>query len=627
MAWDAPPYSAFDTCPGGVTIAAPRSVVLAPSADPVLALALTANARRVLEARYLRRGPDGRTCETPEELVERVARAVAQAELLLGSARQAAAREAEFRALLASLDFLPNSPTLMNAGTPLGQLSACFVLPVGDSMESIFEAVKQMALVQRTGGGTGFSFSDLRPTGDRISSTGGEASGPVSFLKIFDAATEHIKQGGRRRGANMGVLRVDHPDILEFVRAKAGGATLRNFNLSVGVNDEFMRAAEEGQAYHLIHPRTRQAVGCRSAADVFEAIATAAWQTGDPGLVFLDAIHRANPTPEAGRIEAMNPCGEVPLLPYEACTLGSINLAHMVHHGAGPASVDWRRLRETTRIAARFLDDVIEINRYPIPQIEEASRATRKIGLGVMGFAEMLIRLGISYDSDEAVAMADHVMGCIAEAALESSAELAEERGVFPLWPRSVPAAHSQRLRNAARTAIAPTGTIGILAGTSAGIEPLFALAYRRRHVLGEETLEEITPLLGAQLRERGLDERRVVSDVVARGQLAGVPGVPGDLERLFVTALQIPWERHLAIQAAFQRHVDNAVSKTVNLPADATPDTVAGVYRRAWELGLKGVTIYRYGSRTTQVLELGAGAEPYHYDHAAKCDPMECRI
>jgi ribonucleoside-diphosphate reductase alpha chain len=596
-----------------------------PSVSP--APSLTANARRVLDARYLRRDSERRICETPEELFRRVARAVANAELLFGSARLAALWEGEFEGLLASLDFLPNSPTLMNAGTLLGQLSACFVLPVGDSMESIFEALKQMALVQRTGGGTGFSFSRLRPAGDLVASTGGEASGPVSFMRIFDCGTEHIRQGGRRRGANMGILAVDHPDVLDFVRAKARGADLRNFNLSVGVTDEFMRAVDEGHPFTLTHPRTGRPVSTVSAREIFDAIVAAAWESGDPGLLFLDAINRANPTPALGRIEATNPCGEIPLLPYEACTLGSINLAHMVSSAGPHPALNWDRLRETTRKAVRFLDDAVEVNRYPLAEIDQASRGTRKLGLGVMGFAETLIRLGISYASVEAVAMAEHIMARIAEAARDASEALAQERGVFPCWSQSTLASRGERLRNATLTAIAPTGTIGILAGTTAGIEPLFALAYRRSHVLGEQVLEEISPLLGSHLRQRGLDERRVVAEVIARGTLEGVPGVPGDIRNLFVTALQIPWEHHLQIQAAFQRHVDNAVSKTVNLPQDSSAETVANVYRRAWELGLKGITIYRYGSRTTQVLELGAGAESYHYDHAVKCDPMECRL
>jgi ribonucleoside-diphosphate reductase alpha chain len=449
----------------------------------------------------------------------------------------------------------------------------------------------------------------------------------VSFLRIFDCATEHIKQGGRRRGANMGVLRVDHPDILEFIRAKADGRALRNFNLSVAVTDQFMRAAERGESYVLVHPRTGKVAGSAAAREVFEGISKAAWETGDPGLLFSDAIDRGNPTPLLGPLEATNPCGEIPLLAYEACTLGSINLAHMVRCDGRDGCIDWERLRETVRKGIRFLDDVVEVNRYPLPEIERVSRGNRKIGLGVMGFAEMLIMLGISYDSDEAVAMADQVMACIAEEARRESERLAAERGVFRHWSQSVYANHGPRLRNATRTAIAPTGTIGILAGTSAGIEPVFALAYRRTQVLGGQVLEEVNSLLGKQLQARGLDQRDILSAVVARGTLEGVPGVPEDIQRLFVTALQIPPERHLQVQAAFQRHVDNAVSKTVNIPQDAGPEAIAQVYRRAWQLGLKGITVYRYGSKSSQVLQLGVADEAYHYDHSAKCDPAECRL
>jgi ribonucleoside-diphosphate reductase alpha chain len=588
-------------------------------------LALSANARRVLEARYLRRDSQRRICETPEALFERVARAVAQAELFLGDARQAALWEERFHALLVSLDFLPNSPTLMNAGTTLGQLSACFVLPVGDSMESIFEALKQMALVQRTGGGTGFSFSSLRPAGDLVASTGGEASGPVSFMRIFDCATEHIKQGGRRRGANMGVLRVDHPDILDFIRAKAGGQ-LRNFNLSVAVTDEFMRRVDQDERYGLIHPGTGRTTATVPAREIFQAIASAAWETGDPGMIFLDSIDRHNPTPGLGRLEATNPCGEIPLLPWEACTLGSINLAHMLA-GHRPSTIDWPRLARTTRLAVRFLDDVVEVNRYPLPEIDRVSRGNRKIGLGVMGFADLLVRLGISYASEAAVQTADRVMGFIAQEARDASLELATQRGVFPNWSESVFAPADIRLRNATRTAIAPTGTIGIVADTSAGIEPLFALAYRRRHTLGGEPLQEINPVLRGLLLERDLDPDRVLSQVVETGSLEKVPGLPEDLRRLMVTALEISPECHLGMQAAFQRHVDNAVSKTVNLRHDASIEDVAGVYRQAWQLGLKGITVYRYASKAAQVLELGAGDEAFHYDHATKCDPLECRI
>ena len=588
---------------------------------------LSNNAIRVLEARYLRRDAQRQIVESPEELFERVARAVAQAESLPGYAGELARWHEEFHRLLVSLDFLPNSPCLMNAGTALGQLSACFVLPVPDTMEGIFEAIKEMAIIQQSGGGTGFSFSHLRPRGDVVSSTGGEASGPVSFMKIFDAATDNIKQGGKRRGANMGILRVDHPDILEFVTAKLDERTLQNFNLSVAVTDAFMERVRGGDTYDVIHPRTGQRVGQRSAREVFNSITDAAWRMGDPGLIYLDAINRANPTPELGPIEATNPCGEIPLLPHEACNLGSINLAHMLAQREGACEIDWEKLRANTRAAVRFLDDVIDVNNYPIPEIEHMARGNRKIGLGVMGFAEMLIRLGISYDSNQAIAVAGRVMEFINNEALVASQQLAEERGVFPFWKESIHASRGLRLRNATRTAIAPTGTIGIIAGTSASIEPLFALAYRRSHVLGAETLYEINPLLVEFAEHRGLDVHRMVEKVRETGSLAAVPGVPEDLRRLFVTALEIPAERHLQIQAAFQQQVDNSVSKTINLPHDAKPEDIGRVYLRAWQLGLKGITIYRYGSKSSQVLALGINEEAHHFDHASRCDPDECRI
>lgn len=590
-------------------------------------LELTENARRVLEARYLRRDVERRIIETPEQLLERVARAVAYAELLLGSAAQAARWEEEFHGLLARLEFLPNTPTLMNAGTLLGQLSACFVLPVGDSMEEIFEALKQMALVQRTGGGTGFSFSRLRPRGATLVSTGGTTPGPIAFMKVFDCATENVKLGGRRRGANMGILRADHPDILEFVTAKLGGRALRNFNISVGATDAFMEAALRGRSYELIDPRTGAAAGTLDAGEVFERIVDAAWRTGDPGLVFLDAINRANPTPHVGAIEATNPCGEIPLLPYESCNLGSINLARMVRERDGRAELDREKLRATVRVAVRFLDDVIEVGRFPVPQIEAITRANRKIGLGVMGFADLLIRLGISYDSDDAVRVADEVMGLIAGEARDASAALAAERGVFPNWKGSVHEREGRPLRNATQTAIAPTGTISIIAGASASIEPLFALAYRRSHVLEEETLHEINPLFLRALEDLGLDAGELVPAVLETGNLRDAPGVPAELKRIFVTALEIPPDRHLDVQTAFQRHVDNSVSKTVNLPERATPDDIARIYRRAWEAGLKGITIYRYGSKGAQVLEIGRGERTVQYDHGTRCDPTESRV
>jgi len=586
---------------------------------------LTQNARRVLESRYLRRGDDRRIVETPEELFGRVAKAVAQAELSWGGEHDVDAWEARFRTLLTALDFLPNSPTLMNAGTALGQLSACFVLPVHDSLESIFEAVKRMALVQRTGGGTGFSFSELRPRNDVVRSTGGVASGPVSFMRIFDCATENVKQGGRRRGANLGVLRVDHPDILEFVRAKLEEGSLENFNISVGVTDAFFAAVRDDRTYELIHPRTHAATAKVRAREVFDAIIDAAWRSGDPGLLFLDRIARANPVPHLGRIESANPCGEVPLLPNESCNLGSINLSHLWREA--DADIDWSDLDEIVRVAVRFLDDVIEVNRYPFEEIDRATRTTRKIGLGVMGFAEILIRLEIPYDSPEAVALAEKLMCSIAESALSASRELAEQRGEFPGWKGSTYEAKGLKLRNATRTAIAPTGTIGILAGTSASIEPLFALAYRHRHVLEGETLVEINPVARDYLERLGYETGRVQQAVLETGGLTGLKELPDAVKHVLATALEIPPDRHLEIQSAFQRHVDNSVSKTVNLPERASREDVARIYRRAWGLGLKGITVYRFGSKATQVIELGVEEPIDVYEAGAQCDPHECRL
>ena len=588
---------------------------------------LSANARRVLDARYLRRDAAGRLVETPEELFWRVARAVAQAEATLGSELAAEKWSRVFHDLLTALDFLPNSPALMNAGAPLGQLAACFVLPIDDTMESIFDALRAMALVQRTGGGTGFSLSRLRPRGDPLESTGGQASGPVSFMRIFDSATENIKQGGRRRGANMAVLRVDHPDIVEFVDAKLDGQSFRNFNLSVGVTDRFMQAAETDARYELIHPGTARATASVSARQVFDRLAEAAWRSGDPGVVFLDEMNRRNPTPGLGSFETTNPCGEVPLLPYESCVLGSINMAHMVRETGPAPDVDWERLRHAVHVGVRFLDDMIEVNREPLPAVGEITRANRKIGLGVMGFAEALIRLGVSYASEEAIVWADRLMVFIAGEAHQASRALAAERGVFPNWSRSVHAARGDRLRNASLLSIAPTGTLSLIAGTTGGIEPLFALAYRRAHSLGGEPLAEINPVVLRLLRQHRPDGERLRDEILSRGRLRDVPGVPDDVRRRFVTATELPPRQHLALQHAFQRHVDNAVSKTINLPDDATVADVADTYRQAWRLGLKGVTIYRCGSKDSQVLTLGAGEDLAARELYAKCDPGACRL
>lgn len=588
---------------------------------------LSPNALKVLQARYLRRDAStGQLLETPTDLFRRVAHAVARAEARYSDPVAAGDWEEKFFEAMTRFDFLPNSPCLMNAGTPLGQLSACFVLPVEDSMEEIFDSLKLMALIQQSGGGVGFSFSRLRPKGAPVRSTGGTASGPVSFMRIFDCATENIKQGGKRRGANMGVLLVDHPDIEEFIDAKRDAQSFCNFNLSVGVTDSFMEAAVADRPWALRQPRTGARVRTVSAAQLFDRIATAAWETGDPGLLFLDAVNRANPTPEVGLIEATNPCGEVGLLPYESCNLASINLSHMVRQDGDGYAIDWEKLSETARLGIRFLDDVVEVGRWPALQIESVSRANRKVGLGVMGFAEMLILLGIPYASDRAVTVADEVMRRLNGEARAASEALAHERGVFPNWERSIYCRQGLRLRNATRTSIAPTGTLSILAGTSAGIEPLFALAYRR-HALENQTLAELNPLFLRYSRERGFFSDQLMKDLMVHGSLAELQGVPQEAQELFRTALEIAPDGHLRIQAAFQQHTDNAVSKTINLPQSATAADIAAIYRRGWELGLKGITIYRYGSKGEQVLELGVGQTPEEREHFARCDPHACKL
>lgn len=583
----------------------------------------------MLEARYLRRDDEGVVIETPEELFGRVAKGVSEAELLHGDSSAARMWEDRFYEMLNALRFLPNSPTLMNAGTPLGQLSACFVLPVDDTIEDIFDAVKNMALIQRTGGGTGFSFSRLRPEGSIVSSTGGRSSGPVSFMKIFDSATENIRQGGRRRGANMGVLRVDHPDVLDFITAKLEEGELRNFNLSVGITDAFMRALERDGTYELIDPRSGGASGSLRAKDVFEKIAECAWRTGDPGVLFLDTINRAHPLRELGEIESTNPCGELPLLPYESCNLASVNLSAMLDDKG--ASVDWEKLRKHVRDGVRFLDDVIEVNRFPTPEIGSVTRGNRKIGLGVMGFAEMLIRLGVSYNSPEALDFAGKLMSFVYDEAFRASMELAEERGVFPNWERSAYARQGKKLRNGTLTSIAPTGTISIIAGTTSGIEPLFALAYRRKNVLGGETLYEINPIFleyGRKLSPLP-DEfhDKIIREIMESGGISGAEGVPEDMKRLFATALDIPYEQHIRMQAAFQRHVDNSVSKTINMPESASVGDVKDAYLRAYSLACKGVTVFRYGSRSQQVLEIETDERAFEREYFTKCDPQACRL
>ena len=573
----------------------------------VSGIELTENALRVLEKRYLQKDKTGQVIEKPEEMFHRVARAIAEAEANYGTSADVEGWEAEFYRIMTSLEFLPNSPTLMNAGRELGQLSACFVLPVEDSMESIFDAVKNTALIHKSGGGTGFAFSRLRPATDRVGSTGGVASGPVSFMRAFDTATDVIKQGGMRRGANMAILSVNHPDIMKFIQAKDDPAAFTNFNLSVAVTNEFMEAVKAGSDYDLINPRTGEIAGRLNAREIFDIIVANAWKTGDPGVVFIDRINQDNPTPQLGKIESTNPCGEQPLLPYESCNLGSINLAKMVKATDGKVEIDYPRLAEKVRTTVRFLDDVIDVNEFPIPEIAEKTRMTRKIGLGVMGFADMLIQLGLPYDSKEALQVASEVMGFLSEEADRASVELAEERGMFPAFEGSiydVPGA--PRVRNASRTTIAPTGTLSIIAGCSSGIEPLFALSYVR-NILDGAHMVEVNPYFEEMARNEDFYSDELMESLATGTQLHTIDGVPEDIKRLFVTAHEVSPEWHVRMQAAFQKYTNNAVSKTVNFPREATKEDIAKVYLMAYEEGLKGITIYRDGSREGQPMSTGA--------------------
>ena len=584
---------------------------------------LTQNALVVLQRRYLKKDEKGRVIETPEEMFRRVSQNIAAAETLYNPRADVKKIEDDFFEAMANLEFLPNSPTLMNAGRRLQQLAACFVLPVEDSLDSIFDAVKETAIIHQSGGGTGFSFSRLRPKEDIVGSTSGAASGPVSFMKVFNTATEVIKQGGTRRGANMGVLRVDHPDIAEFITVKNNPGELTNFNISVAVTDAFMEAMEKGKEYPLINPRTGEVIKYANAREVFDLIMESAWLNGEPGILFIDRINKANPTPHLGEMEATNPCGEQPLLPYEPCNLGSINLLKMVkEQGSGvrgqgsgktitstfslqPSAyeIDWDRLGRTVRMAVRFLDNVIDMNKYPLPAIERMAKGNRKIGLGVMGFADMLIKMRVPYDSDRALRIGEGLMQFIKGAAWETSRELAQERGVFQNIKGSIfDAAGIKPVRNATTTTIAPTGTLSIIAGCSSGIEPVYSMSYTRQ-VLNGLQLPELHPLLPEIAKEEGFYSDELMDYIAKGSSLNGRQDVPEHIKKFFITAFQIPPEGHVKMQAAFQKHTDNAVSKTINFPHDAKPADIKNTYLLAYQLGCKGITVYRSGTRAEQVL------------------------
>ena len=567
---------------------------------------LSANAKVVLEKRYLLKDEKGEIVETPEQMFSRVAHVVASADKIYNPKAKLEALEDEFYQKLSNLEFLPNSPTLMNAGTEIGQLSACFVLPIYDSMESIFNTLKNMALIHQSGGGTGFSFSRLRPKDDVVKSTGGIASGPISFMRVFDEATEIIKQGGRRRGANMGILRIDHPDILEFIKAKEKEGFLTNFNTSVAITDEFMEALETGKKYDLINPRTHQMVKSLPAQEIFEQLVLTTWKVGDPGIIFTDEINRHNPTPHSGEIEGTNPCGEQPLLPYESCNLGSINLATMV----SADRINWDKLRKTVKTAIHFLDNVIDVNKFIFPKIEEVTKKNRKIGLGVMGFADMLIQLNIPYNSEEALSIADELMKYISHEVTEQSLALSKEKGSFQNFKGSIWEKKGfQSMRNASLLTIAPTGTISIIAGTSSGIEPLFALSFYREVMDGFRLLE-VNTAFQKRLKEEEIYSESLIKKIAQRGSIQQFDEIPQHHKNIFKTAFDIPPEWHIKMQSVFQRHCDNAVSKTINLPSDASTEEVKKSFLFAHQLQCKGITIYRYGTKRAQVLNIGRLAE-----------------
>jgi ribonucleoside-diphosphate reductase alpha chain len=574
------------------------------------------NALKVLEKRYLSKDENGKLTETVEGMFDRVADAISKVDG--GNAADTAKLKSTYYDMMTNLEFLPNSPTLMNAGRPLGQLSACFVLPVEDTMEGIFDSIKNAALIHKSGGGTGFSFSRLRPKGATVNTTGGVASGPISFMKVFNAATEAVKQGGTRRGANMGILRVDHPDILEFITCKKDNSEITNFNLSVGLTEKFMEAIKKNEEYSLIDPVTKHEAGRLKAKEVFDLIVDMAWNNGEPGIIFLDRLNRDNVTPALGEIESTNPCGEQPLLPYEACNLGSINLSILVKEQGKKKVVDYDKLKKIVHDAVSFLDNVIDANKYPLPEIDKMTRGTRKIGLGVMGWADMLCKLGIPYNSEEAIELAEKVMGFINAEAKAESEKRADIKGVFPYFEESVFVGQGKRLRNATTTTIAPTGTLSLIAGVSSGVEPIFGLVYIR-NVMDNQELIEVNPYFKEVAHKEGFYSDELMRKIAKQGTIKGIKEVPEHIQKIFVTAHDIAPEWHVKMQAAFQKHTDNAVSKTVNLPHDATREDVRDVFVQAYEMNCKGVTIYRDGSRDMQVLNIGKVKGKENAEEAAK--------
>jgi len=565
------------------------------------ALKFSENAKRVLEKRYLAKDVNGKVKEKPEEMFRRVAKNIAKADKLYNKNKSTKETEEEFYKLMTNLEFLPNSPTLMNAGRDLQQLSACFVLPIEDSMESIFQTIKDTAMIHKSGGGTGFSFSRLRAKNSHVRSTGGVSSGPVSFMKVFNSATQAVKQGGTRRGANMGILRVDHPDILEFITCKENDKEITNFNISIGCTEDFVKKAIDNKKYDLIDPHTKESVGKLSAKKVLDLIVKMAWKNGEPGIVFLDRMNKDNPTPKIGEIESTNPCGEQPLLSYESCNLGSINLSRMIDG----KEIDYKKLARTTRSAIHFLDNVIDMNSYPLKRIKEMTRSNRKVGLGIMGFADMLLDLGIKYNSEEAIKLAEKIMKFILDEAVDASRELAKERGVFPNFENSIYAKHKKlKLRNATLTTIAPTGSISIISNCSSGIEPLFALSYVRK-ILDNEKLLEVHPYFEKIAKERGFYSTELMQKVAQKGSIEDVQEIPKDVRDVFVTSFDIKPSWHIRMQAAFQQYTHNAVSKTVNFSNESKENDIKEVYMLAYKTGCKGVTVYRDGSRTEQVLNI----------------------